>query len=195
MKKTLVNLLIAFISCLIASCGKKLPTNHLIIKTLYGDIEVVVYPDKAPLTVAAFLSFVDSGIYNQSSFYRVLNEDNQPTGANSTRLIQGGVYATPKGNTLFKSTPHEGTLTSGLSHLHGTLSMARQAPGTASTEFFICIGDQPGFDEGGSNNPDKAGYAAFGRVINGMDVVMQIYNCTATDQRFTPSVPIRKIVR
>jgi peptidyl-prolyl cis-trans isomerase A (cyclophilin A) len=80
-------------------------------------------------------------------------------------------------------------------HKDGTISLARLQPGTATTEFFICIGDQPGYDFGGENNPDGQGYAAFGRVVKGMDIIKKIYNQPENDQYFTPRVPIYNIVR
>jgi peptidyl-prolyl cis-trans isomerase A (cyclophilin A) len=75
------------------------------------------------------------------------------------------------------------------------ISLARLEPGTASTEFFICIGKQSGFDYGGENNPDGQGYAAFGKVIKGMEVVRKIYNRPEDEQAFTPPVSIYDIVR
>jgi peptidyl-prolyl cis-trans isomerase A (cyclophilin A) len=73
--------------------------------------------------------------------------------------------------------------------------MARQEPGTATTEFFICIGNQPGFDYGGENNPDKQGYAAFGRVVKGMEVVRSIYRQPEEEQNFDPPIDIYNIIR
>jgi peptidyl-prolyl cis-trans isomerase A (cyclophilin A) len=73
--------------------------------------------------------------------------------------------------------------------------MARTAPGTATTEFFICVGDQPGFDFGGDNNPDGQGYAAFGKVVKGMDIVRNIYARPENNQSFDPPIPIYEIVR
>ena len=91
--------------------------------------------------------------------------------------------------------PHETTQQTHILHTDGVISLARQAPGTATTEFFICVGDQPGFDYGGENNPDGQGYAAFGKVVKGMDVVRAIYGMPEEDQSFTPPVAIRNIVR
>jgi peptidyl-prolyl cis-trans isomerase A (cyclophilin A) len=73
--------------------------------------------------------------------------------------------------------------------------MARQAPGTASTEFFICVGNQPGLDYGGENNPDGQGYAAFGKVVKGLNVIQKIYDQPEEDQAFTPPVAIISIKR
>jgi peptidyl-prolyl cis-trans isomerase A (cyclophilin A) len=89
--------------------------------------------------------------------------------------------------------PHETTQQTGVLHKNGVISFARQEPGTAGSEFFICIGDQPGFDFNGENNPDKQGYAAFGRVVKGMDVVKKIYNQPEEEQSFQPPVHIFNI--
>ncbi len=169
---------------------------RVIIQTQAGDIEVELYPSQAPRTVAAFLSYVDSGFYKRSCFYRVLNEENQVTGTEPSELIQGGIWRTNHVKaTSLPGVPHETTLKTHILHKDGVISLARQAPGTATTEFFICIGDQPGFDYGGKNNPDGQGYAAFGRVIKGMDVVRAIYSMPENDQSFMPPVPIKNITR
>jgi peptidyl-prolyl cis-trans isomerase A (cyclophilin A) len=179
---------------LLVACGGNSP-DHIIIQTSAGDIEVKLYPDKAPLTVKAFLSYVDSGFYENSSFYRVLSKDNQPMGSSAAELIQGGLYKTDKNRDHLPGIPHEPTSKTGIKHEHGTISLARLEPGTATTEFFICIGDNPGFNEGGKSNPDKMGYAAFGKVVKGLDVVMRIYDRKEKDQEFTPPVGIANIKR
>ena len=181
----------------IAACTSKPPGNPKVeIQTLYGDIEMELYPKQAPKSVAAFLSYVDAGYYKETSFYRVLNEDNQPMGASEVRLIQGGIWATKSRNGLqIPNIPHESTRQTGLPHKDGTLSLARQAPGTASSEFFICIGDQPGFDFGGASNGDGQGYAAFGIVTSGMDIVRKINRQPADGELFNTPVFIKDIVR
>ena len=189
---------VATIILFIQSCSSKNKNGnpHVEIVTKVGDIELELYSKQAPQTVAAFLSYVDSGLYKSSSFYRVLNDDNQPMDAAKTELIQGGIWQTnPDKLAVLKGIPHESTARTGIKHLNGTISLAREAPGTASSEFFICIGNQPGYDSGGVNNPDHLGYAAFGRVVKGMDVVLQIYNMNENNQSFTPPIPIYEIKR
>ena len=169
---------------------------HIKIKTNFGDIEVELYPDKAPKSVAAFLSYVDSGLYKGGSFYRVLKEENQPSAAFKTELIQGGIWQTNyKKGTGLPHIPHEPTNVSGLSHINGTISLARTAPGTASSEFFICVGDQHAYDYGGRANPDGQGYAAFGKVFKGMDVVKSIHKQPEDGESFYPPIEIIDIVR
>lgn len=184
---------------LLASCHntpKDPDKPHVVIQTQAGDIEVELYPRQAPRTVAAFLSYVDSGLYKKSNFYRVLNEENQPTGTDFSELIQGGIWRSNHAKAVsLPGVPHETTQQTHMLHKDGVVSLARMAPGTGTTEFFICIGDQPGFDFGGKNNPDGQGYAAFGKVVKGMDVVQTIYKFPETDQSFTPPVSIKNIVR
>lgn len=186
--------LAGFIAGCHSAAGSGAP--HVIISTEAGDIEVEVYPRQAPKTAGAFLSYIDSGFYKNGSFYRVLNDDNQVTGAGASRLIQGGIWKTNHAKaTGVPGVPHEPTSMTHILHTDGTVSLARSGPGSGTTEFFICVGDQPGFDFGGENNPDGQGYAAFGRVVNGMDVVRTIYARPENDQSFTPSVRINNISR
>src|SRR5580698_10836011 len=194
MRNLLLGVLVILISCHAAPHNSDAP--WVIIQTQAGDIEVELYPKKAPRTVAAFLSYVDSGLYKNGNFYRVLNEENQATGTDPSELIQGGIWRTNHAKAVsLPGVPHETTQQTHLLHTDGVISLARQAPGTATTEFFICLGDQPGFDYGGKNNPDGQGYAAFGKVVKGMDVVRAIYAMPEEDQSFTPPVLIKNIVR
>lgn len=182
---------------ILTSCEKKkYQYPHVAIQTRLGNIELELYSDKAPVTVGAFLSYIDSGFYKNATFYRVLNQDNQQSDAFKAELIQGGIWRTNR--KLFLSLPgikHETTKETGILHKDGTISLARQQPGTATSEFFICLGDQPGFDYEGENNPDKQGYSAFGKVVKGMQLVKIIYNRPEDDQAFTPPVIIFDIVR
>lgn len=195
MKKSKMLVLLLF--CLQIGCkNQSSQTPHILIKTVKGDIELELYPQKAPKTVAAFLSFIDKGYYKDASFYRVLNDDNQPSNAPKTELIQGGIWKTNYAlASKIPGIPHESTRQTGILHKDGVISLARLEPGTAGSEFFICIDDQPGLDYGGENVPDKQGYAPFGKVIYGMDLVRQIYRMNDKDQYFTKPVGIYNIVR
>jgi peptidyl-prolyl cis-trans isomerase A (cyclophilin A) len=174
----------------------KYKNPHIEIETKLGSIEIELFPDKAPVTVAAFLSYVDSGFYTNTTFYRVLNVDNQPSDAPKAELIQGGLFRSKdKKHINPPGIQHETTQQTGIVHLDGTISLARTAPGTASTEFFICVGDQPGFDFGGENNADGQGYAAFGRVVRGSNIVRKINGQAENGQYFDPPIPIFKIKR
>jgi peptidyl-prolyl cis-trans isomerase A (cyclophilin A) len=185
--------LLLFLSFILISCSHPHYTNpHVLIQTNYGDIEVELFPAKAPKTVAAFLSYVDSGYYNKSSFYRVVKTEDM--GGNNYGLIQGGIWRTNEQLHL-PGIAHESTKQTGLSHTSGTISLARTTPGSANTEFFICIGDQSQFDYGNGGNPDGQGFAAFGHVFNGMDIVRKIQDRPANGESFIETVSIDNIKR
>lgn len=167
---------------------------HVLIETSLGEIELELYPSKAPLTVAAFLRNIESGVYHNGCFYRVLKADELPSDFNSG-IIQGGVWQIKSGEQKgITKIPHESTKLTGLLHTDGVISMARTDTGTASTEFFICIGNQPAFDYGGTGNPDGQGFAAFGTVVKGMSVVKKIQAKKSMGDRFVENVAIRKII-
>ena len=173
-----------------AACtNKKSEFPHIIIKTNYGDIEADLYPAKAPKTVAAFLSYIDKGFYKNTTFYRVLKDEEMPTDYNSG-LIQGGVWPNLKS---VGGIEHESTKQSGLSHTSGTLSMARTGVGTATTEFFICIGEQTSLDAGRSGTTDSLGFAAFGKVTKGMTIVRKIQATRSTGDQFIEKIRIVNI--
>ena len=163
------------------------------IKTSLGDIIIELYPDKAPATVANFLKYVDANLYDSSSFFRAVRMDNQPNNVVKIEVIQGGNVDSVK---QFAPIQIETTEKTGLRHLNGTLSMARSTPNSATCNFFICINDQPSLDFGGKRNPDGQGFAAFGKVTKGMDVVKQIQNLYPEQaQYFKPPVTIIYIKR
>ncbi|WP_462254938.1 peptidylprolyl isomerase, partial [Ferruginibacter sp.] len=185
-------LIIAAVAVLLFSCSSN-KNPHIIIKTNLGNVEAELYPDKAPKTVAAFFSYVDSGFYKNSSFYRVLFIEAMASDYN-TGIIQGGIWQSNNKKAIALSgIVHEPPKLTGLSHTTGTLSLARSTPGTANSEFFICIGDQTGYDSSKNYNPDGLGFAAFGRVISGMDIVRQIHKQPANGQSFTRPVTILNI--
>lgn len=189
-------LFIILVSCL--ACKQRSDDGNPMIRitTNFGDMDIELYAKQAPKTVAAFLSYIDSGFYANSSFYRVLNLQNQPSNAPKTELIQGGIWKTNyKKAREIKGIPHESTKETGIKHTDGTISLARAEPGTATTEFFICIDDQPGLDYGGDNAVDKLGYAAFGRIVKGLNVVRKISSQKDRNQYFSPEVPIFEIKR
>jgi len=164
----------------------------IIIETEIGDIEVELYEKEAPITVANFLSYVDSNAFINSTFYRTVTPDNQPNNDVKIEVIQGGLYEEDK---MFPPIEHETTDKTGILHKNGIISMARNEPGTATSEFFICVGDQPELDFGGKRNPDGQGFAAFGKVIDGMGVVKKIHNWPENMQSLDPRVKINNIYR
>ncbi|MGN6438587.1 MAG: peptidylprolyl isomerase [Agriterribacter sp.] len=195
MKNRYLLIMAAVIMLLAAGCTTPINSdNVVVIQTKFGDIKVELYPDKAPATVAAFLNNIDSGHFKNSSFYRVLRHDNQVTGSPHSYLIQGGLWqSNPELKDRLQRIPHEPTSKTGILHKRGVISMARNEPGTATAEFFICVEDEPGFDFGGDNNVDGQGYATFGRVVDGMETVEKIYRQPEYQQRFFPPVTILNI--
>lgn len=182
-----------FIGCsLIWPSGAENP--HVLIKTELGDITIEIYEKDAPITAANFLKYVDEGLYKDGCFYRVVTMDNQPNNDIKIEVIQGGLSAETRGNML-SPIEHETTDNTGILHKNGVISMARSKPGTASSEFFICVGDQPELDFGGKRNPDGQGFSAFGRVVDGMDVVKKIHQQPTEEQMLVPRIKIFDIVR
>ena len=166
------------------------------IESGFGDIYVQLFPDKAPKTVAAFLAYVDSGYFKNTNFYRVLKREDQPSNAFKTELIQGGLWKNDyKRQAKIPGIPHESTKETGLKHLRGTISLARAAPGTASTEFFICLSDQPVYDFGGEASPEGLGFAPFGRVVKGMKIVQEIQKQPDSATSFITPIKIYNIER
>lgn len=170
---------------------------HVVLVTEKGEIEIELLPAQAPVTVANFLRYVDEGIYERAgaAFYRVVRSDNQPGHPVPIAVIQGGLTIEDQHPARLAPIRHETTEDTGLRHRDGTVSMARNTPGSASSEFFICIGPQPELDYGGRRNPDGQGFAAFGRVVRGMDVVRAIHQLPDQDQMLVEPVAITEVRR
>lgn len=190
MKKILLTLLLLLFTITNSSAQKK---EVCIIKTTAGDITVELYPKKAPITVANFLKYVDAHLYDNTTFFRSVTLNNQPNNEVKIEVIQGGEVDSTK---VFKAITLERTSKTGVLHKNGAISMARDAPDTATCSFFICINDQPSLDFGGKRNKDGQGFAAFGKVTKGMDVVKKIQLLGPNnDQYFKPPVSILTIIR
>lgn len=151
------------------------------IETKLGAIIIETDSINAPVTTKNFIEHVKRETFSKGMFYRVLHEQNQPTSLYKIQVIQGGLFYDSL-ITIIPPIIHESTNITGLKHRDGTISMARMEPGTASTEIFICIGNQPELDYGGKRNPDGQGFAAFGKVVAGMDVVRKIQSLADTSQ-------------
>lgn len=167
---------------------------QVIIKTELGEITVEIYQDAAPITASNFLRYVDENRFKNSCFYRVVRMDNQPDNDIKIEVIQGGLRNT-KTDEMLPPIAHETTEKTGILHKDGVISMARLEPGTATSEFFICIGDQPELDFRGKRNPDGQGFSSFGKVISGLDVVRKIQQQPAEGQILVPKIKIFDIVR
>jgi peptidyl-prolyl cis-trans isomerase A (cyclophilin A) len=172
--------------------GQPAPAPRVLIDTDLGAIELELDATRAPRTVANFLRYVDEHFFDGTSFYRTVRPDNQPDNLIKIDVIQGGADGSRPAHDPIALEP---TSITGLKHLDGTVSMARNGPDTATSEFFICVGPQPELDFGGRRNPDGQGFAAFGRVVRGLDVVARIHQQAVDRQRLAPPVPIRTVRR
>jgi peptidyl-prolyl cis-trans isomerase A (cyclophilin A) len=168
---------------------------RVLVRTEVGDIVLEVDTKRAPNTAANFLRYVDAGHYDGGTFHRTVKMDNQPDSPVKIEVIQAAVNA-DRARDGFPAIPIERTSVTGLRHTNGAISMARGQPDSATSGWFICINDQTSLDFGGDRNPDGQGFAAFGRVVQGMDVVRKIQQAPNTDaQRLTPPIKILKAAR
>jgi peptidyl-prolyl cis-trans isomerase A (cyclophilin A) len=151
------------------------------ITTQLGEIVVQLEAEKAPITSANFTKYVEGNYYKGGSFYRTVTAGNQPDSPIKIEVIQAGCHPWMQ-NFLFDPILLERSSQTGITHENGTISMARDEPDTAQESFFICIGDQPELDFGGKRNPDGQGFAAFGRVVSGMEIVQKIHDSNAEGQ-------------
>jgi cyclophilin family peptidyl-prolyl cis-trans isomerase len=163
-------------------------------ETAEGNFEVELYYKEAPVTVSNFLSYVRERLYNDGQFFRTVRLDNQPTNTVKIQVLQAEANLA-KESEFYPPILLERTRDTGLKHLDGTLSMARNGPDTAQASFSICIGDQPELDFGGKRNPDGQGFAAFGRVTEGMSLIRKIHAGAAAGQQLTPPFQIQRAVR
>jgi peptidyl-prolyl cis-trans isomerase A (cyclophilin A) len=187
-------MLLLFFFGLLAITTLSAENPKILMKNELGDILIEVYPDKVPITVANFLRYVDEGRFEGAVFFRVVTMDNQPVMDIKIEIIQGGIRQTANARPL-PPIEHETTDKTGVLHKDGAISMARLMPGSASSDFFICVGDQPSLDFGGQRNRDGQGFAAFGMVIEGMDVVRKIQQQPSERQYLTKPVKILSIKR
>ena len=166
----------------------------VLIDTEVGEIEVEIKIAAAPRTAANFLRYVDEGFFDGGQFHRTVTMTNQPDNDVKIEVIQASASELRRDD-HYPPISLERTTETRLSHKDGTISMARFQPDSATSSFFFCIGNQPELDWGGGRNPDGQGFAAFGQVIRGMDVVRKIQNSPHKEQRLTPPVKIRSIRR
>lgn len=167
----------------------------VLIQTTSGDIEVELDAIKAPKSVANFLHYVHQGFYSDGLFHRTVTMQNQPNNRVKIQVIQARADPSREKDFL-PAIPLERTSQTGLTHRSGTISMARDPkPNTARDHFFICVGDQPELDYGGRRDRTGQGFAAFGVVTKGMDVVRKIHISAADGQTLKPSIQIQRAVR
>lgn len=164
----------------------------VVIHTGAGTIDVAIDTVAAPLTSANFLRYVREGLYDGGEFFRVVRMDNQPNDSIRIEVIQGGANL-DLNEQFHDPIALERTSNTGLLHVDGTISMARGRPNSATHSFFFTIGDQPSLDFGGMRNPDGQGFAAFGRVTRGMDVIRAIQSGDVEAQLLMEPVAIDSI--
>ncbi|MDP3352748.1 MAG: peptidylprolyl isomerase [Flavobacteriaceae bacterium] len=162
------------------------------IATSIGEIQIELYPGKAPITVHNFLKYVDNKLYDNSNFYRVCTNENEAERDIKIEVVQAADLTE---DLLFPTINIETTEQTKLRHINGTISMARGEPNTAQSSFFICINNQPELDFGGKRNPDGYGFAAFGKVIRGMDLVLKIQSGKNQNQILVNPITIYSIRR
>jgi peptidyl-prolyl cis-trans isomerase A (cyclophilin A) len=173
-----------------ADAQKSTALPRVLVETTMGEIEIEVDTVRAPISGGTFLKQVDAGLYNGGRFHRTVKMDNQPKDTVKIEVIQAGIDPA-RDKEVTETIPLERTSVTGLRHVEGTVSTPRLKPDSARTGFFICINDQPELDFGGKRNPDGQGFAAFGRVVRGMDVVRKIQMAPNTDaQNLTPPIAI-----
>ncbi len=184
-------------------------TVQVVLETSMGDIELALYPQRAPISVANFLAHIDGGHFDNATFYRATSLNGAGIG-----IIQGGLWAdlmsllpqdVAQVDTVLPPIAHETTDTTGIPNERGTVAFGRLAPGTAASEFFINISDNPALNTGDtSRNTDGQGYATFGRVLRGMRVIEAIQSQPTgapTDfelikgQLLTDPIQIRRVYR
>ncbi len=185
--------LLALAAALPLTAGAAAPVRVRMVTDL-GPIVIELYPDKAPITVANFLAYADQHLLDGGGFYRTVSpkNDNNPA---TISVIQGGLN---RDDSPLPAIAHETTKVTGILHTDGVISMARGAPGTAGSEFFICIGPNHALDFGGARNKDGQGFAAFGKVVEGMNVVRQIHDAptvTKADDPYLKGQIIEKPVK
>ena len=187
------------------------------VETTSGNFTIALDPAHAPLTTQNFLQYVDDGFYDGGRFHRTVRLDNNsnaglkieetdagidpnadrsqlPNDTVAIEVIQGGINPA-HGDEQRGPIVLERTSDTGLAHRDGTISMARLTPDSAISDFFICVNDQPELDFGGARNQDGQGFAAFGQVVGGMDVVRAIQTSPSEGQSLTPAIGITRITR
>lgn len=153
------------------------------LETSLGAIIIALKTKQAPLTTANFLQYIDGKLYDGASFWRAAKAPSSV----DYGLIEGGLAGDPK--KVLKPVAHESTTQTGLRHVDGTLSLARREPGSGDSDFFICVGEAPYLDANPAGEGDNAGFAAFGQVVKGMEIVRKILNLP------TPGVAINPVMK
>ena len=165
------------------ACAAQVDHPVIVLETTSGEIEITVYPEKAPISAGDFLRYVDGKLYDGQGFYRTVHAQNDPLNMGMS-LIQGGRLDK---EIVFEPIAHELTTDTGISNADGAVAIARLEPGSGSaTYFFINIGNNDFLDTGGTRNPDGQGYATFGRVTKGLEVARRIQKMETSSESDDP---------
>lgn len=171
---------VAFVALLLPASAFGQATTEVVIETELGEIVVALETERAPVTAGNFLRYADEKRFDGTVFYRAMRLawDPQPNG-----LVQAGTQFDPE--RILPPIAHEPTSETGLKHLAGTISMARYAPGSATGDFAIMLSPQPFLDADPASEQAerRAGFAAFGQVVEGMDVVQAIFDAPVDPAR------------
>ena len=188
-------ILLAVVCCAGSTSAGQVSSNvTVLVVTDLGEITVAIDAEHAPNTAANFLRYVDTGAYDGGQFHRTVTMQNQPDNDVRIEVIQASKNRGQPDDNL-DPIQLERTSVTGLRHTDGAISMARGGPDTATSSFFFCIGDQPSLDFGGDRNPDGQGFAAFGHVVSGAEVIREIQMQPADGQRLEPPIRIVSVSR
>ena len=188
-------ILLAVVCCAGSTSAGQVSSNvTVLVVTDLGEITVAIDAEHAPHTAANFLRYVDTGAYDGGQFHRTVTIQNQPDNDVRIEVIQASKNRGQPDDNL-DPIQLERTSVTGLRHTDGAISMARGGPDTATSSFFFCIGDQPSLDFGGDRNPDGQGFAAFGHVVSGAEVIREIQMQPADGQRLEPPIRIVSVSR
>lgn len=169
----------------------------VVFETTVGEIVIEVDTVRAPISSANFLKYVDGGLYTGGRFHRTVRPETETRKDVPIEVVQATRAPRTPETPGFPPIPLERTSVTGLTHVDGAVSMARAGVDTAAADFFICIGAQPLLDFGGARNADGQGFAVFGRVVSGMDVVKKIQAAVVRPgtQNLDPPIAIVKATR
>lgn len=168
--------------------------SRLRVQTECGDFSILLFQDEAPDTCQYFLDLVDSGVYEDSLVFRIVNEKNE------NRYTDHPIHIVQIGTgQRFQETKtpvkHESTSDTGLRHEQWTVSAARFEAGALYGSFFVCLEDAPELDAGGVRQPDQQGFAAFGRVCDGHEVVTKLYQKAEDEEELKLGLVVHNITR
>ncbi len=169
----------------------------VVLETSLGAITIEVNVAKAPITSANFLRYVDAGLYDSGRFHRTVRPATETRKDLPIEVVQATRARRTPATPDFAPIALERTSVTGLTHVDGAVSMARAGIDSAVADFFICIGAQPLLDFGGARNADGQGFAVFGRVVSGMDVVRKIQAAPVRpgSQSLDPPIAILRATR